>query len=439
MTETRSIVELAKAAREASRKLALASTEVKNSALQAIADALIEEQAAILEANQQDCKEVAELVAKAEMAKPLLDRLKLDAAKLGTMAESVRAVASLDDPVGQTISRTLLDDGLELQKVTCPLGVLAIIFESRPDAVTQISALALKSGNAALLKGGREAARSNQVLLETIWKAIRNFPELTEDALILLTEREQINSLLSLDNLIDLVIPRGSNELVRYIQSNTKIPVLGHAEGLCHIYIDESARLDMALDIVCDAKLQYPAACNAVETILVHSKIAPLFLPELFERLTSQGVELRCCERTKALLDKPDILLATEQDWQTEYCGLIVSIKIVDAVSQAIDHINLYGSGHTDSIITEDRKNAESFLNRVDSAGVYHNASTRFADGFRYGFGAEVGISTNKIHARGPVGLDGLLSYKYKLYGCGQTVSNYSGSQARPFKHKKLV
>jgi glutamate-5-semialdehyde dehydrogenase len=432
------IITVTRQAKAAARRLATVSTEIKDRALLSIASGIEAKSAEILVANREDCAESRVLVQKGEMAQSLLDRLKLDETKISAMADSVRAVAALQDPTGRILTRTLLDDGLELHKVSCPLGVLAVIFESRPDALTQISALALKSGNTAILKGGREAARSNQALYDAITSALTHLDEIPPNVISLLTEREQVNWLLELDQYIDLVIPRGSNDLVRYIQTHTRIPVLGHADGLCHIYIDVSANSDMAIDIVYDAKVSYPAACNAVETVLVHHSAAQRVLPGLLTRLEQAGVEVRACQRTRSLVPEHSIKLATEEDWHTEYCAPIISIRIVDSIDEAIEHINSYGSSHTDAIISEDSGSAELFLNSVDSAGVYHNASTRFADGFRYGFGAEVGISTSKLHARGPVGLEGLVSYKYKLYGCGQLVATYSGPNPRPFKHKRL-
>jgi glutamate-5-semialdehyde dehydrogenase len=438
------IIDIARAAKAASRRLALVNRAVKDRALLSMAARLEAQADEILAANAEDVAESKDLVARGKMAQALLDRLKLDKIKLAGMAAAVRAVATLDDPASRLLARTLLDDGLELHKVSCPLGVLAIIFESRPDAVTQISALALKSGNCAILKGGREATRTNCALARAITAALAEIPEIPPNVISLLTEREQANALLALDEYIDLVIPRGSNELVRYIQTHTRIPVLGHAEGICHIFIDRSANAAMAIDIVYDSKLQYPAACNAVETVLVHAGIAPTILKDLLTRLAQAGVELRACARARALAGaQPELAsaltAASEADWRAEYCAPILSIKIVDSLDEAIEHINRYGSGHTDAIISEDKEAAEIFLNSIDAAGVYHNASTRFADGFRYGFGAEVGISTSKLHARGPVGLDGLVSYKYKLYGQGQLVASYCGANARDFKHQKLA
>jgi len=432
------ISQIAKTAKIASRRLLIANTSVKNQALLAIAQELEKRQDEILAANELDQKEASSLVASGKMAKSLFDRLKLDKVKLAGMIEGVRTVAALDDPTGKILSKTLIDDGLELEKVSCPLGVLLIIFESRPDAVTQISALALKSGNAVILKGGQEAANSNLALVTAIKVALEKFPEIPTSSVNLVTEREQINALLGLDSYVDLVIPRGSNELVRYIQNNTRIPVLGHAEGICHIYIDKDADIEKAINIVYDAKTQYPSACNSVETVLIHQDIAKDVLPKLADRLLAASVELRACLLTKEVLKGLEIKEASLEDWKTEYCNLVLSIKIVNTLDEAIDHISNFGSSHTDSIISENKQTAEIFLNSVDSAGVYHNASTRFADGFRYGFVAEVGISTSKLHARGPVGLEGLVSYKYKLYGSGQIVATYSGVNAREFKHKTL-
>lgn len=424
------IESLARFAKTASRRLAVLPTDVKRRALGAAADRIEADADAILKANAADRADAKEL------AGPLRERLKLDREKLAGMAAGIRAVAALEDPVGRLLSRTLLDDGLRLDKVSCPLGVLAVIFESRPDAVTQISSLALMSGNALILKGGREAARSTAALVASLSKAFEGFPGIPADALAIVTDRAHVDALLALDAFVDLVIPRGSNDLVRYIQGHTKIPVMGHADGVCHVYVDVAADTRMAVDIVADSKLQYPAACNAVETVLVHGRAAPRILPPLVARLREAGTEIRACARTRALL--PDLVPATEDDWGAEYLAPVVAVKMVDSLDEAIEHVNRYGSSHTDAIVTDDAAAAERFLSEVDSAGVYHNASTRFADGFRYGFGAEVGISTSKLHARGPVGLDGLVSYKYKLYGKGQLVASYSGPGARPFRHEKI-
>jgi glutamate-5-semialdehyde dehydrogenase len=373
----------------------------------------------VLQANAEDCARAADLSPAAA------SRLKLDPVKLGEMARGLTAVAALADPLGRVRLHRLLDDDLELTQVTCPLGVLGVVFEARPDALVQIGSLAIKSGNAALLKGGREAARTNELLAEILRQGLAG-AGLPEDAIQLLGGREDV---------VDLLIPRGSSALVRHIQAHTRIPVLGHAEGICHIYLDARADPAKAVAVVRDAKLQYPAACNAVETLLVH-RDADGVLALVAEDLRAGGVELRGCPRACGLL--PWMLPATEADWDTEYGEPILSVRIVDSLDQAIAHIHAHGSGHTEAILTEDPEAAERFLAEVDAAGVYHNASTRFADGYRYGFGAEVGISTSRIHARGPVGLDGLLSSKYLLRGAGHRVADYTGAEPRSFLHRDL-
>ncbi|MBO4378411.1 MAG: glutamate-5-semialdehyde dehydrogenase, partial [Clostridia bacterium] len=312
-----------------------------------------------------------------------------------------------------------LSDGLDLYRVTCPIGVLGIVFESRPDALVQIASLALKSGNAVLLKGGREALGTNEVVFSLIDEAARS-AGVPEGWAHLLRTREDVNDMLSQDGLIDLLIPRGSNAFVRYIMDHTNIPVMGHADGLCHIYVDESADIAQAVRVTTDAKTQAYAVCNAVETLLVHEKIAPDFLPALKAELDTKGVLIKGDEAVRAIIGCES---AAEEDWKTEYLDAILSIKTVSSLDEAIDHINRYGSHHTDAILTQDREKARRFVSRVDSAGTYVNCSTRFADGYRYGFGAEVGISTSKLHARGPVGLEGLCTYKYVLIGNGQTVA----------------
>jgi glutamate-5-semialdehyde dehydrogenase len=345
----------------------------------------------------------------------------------------------LPDPIGAVQIHRELDTGLILQRVTCPLGVLGVIFESRPDAVMQIASLAIKSGNGVILKGGREAIRSCEALVNAICTGLSD-AGIDTDAVQLLTTREETLALLRLDRYIDLIIPRGSNQFVRFIQSNTQIPVLGHADGLCHLYVDAAADVEKAVAIAIDAKTSYPSACNAIETLLVHRAIAPTFLPVLVPALQAHRVELRADRATIDLLPDAAALLqpATETDWVTEYCDLILSIKVVNSLNEAIDHINIYGSRHTEAIVTEDRAVAQAFIAQVDSAGVFHNCSTRFADGFRYGFGAEVGISTQKLPPRGPVGLEGLVTYKYQLTGDGHVSSTYAGEQAKPFTHRDL-
>jgi len=425
------ISEIAAAAGSASIQLAVARTDVKNNALAEIGKALKQHSAEIVSANKEDLV-TAE---KNNLAGPLLKRLKFDEGKIADVCAGIDSLIEIDDPVGKTITATELDKGLELYKVSCPIGVIGVVFESRPDALVQISTLCLKSGNAVLLKGGSEAAKTNRILAETISEASEK-AGLPKGWIQLLETRQDVAQMLALDEYIDLVIPRGSNEFVRYIMDNTNIPVLGHADGICHVYIDSDADLDMAVNITVDSKCQYVAVCNAAETLLVDNKIAGKFLPKVKTALEEKGVELRGCEKTTSIIDvKP----AVEEDWTTEYLDYILSIKIVEGLQKAIEHINHYGSGHTDSIVTADKEKAESFMALVDSANVLWNCSTRFADGFRYGLGAEVGISTNKIHARGPVGLEGLVIYKWKLLGTGQIVADYVGSDAKKkFTHRSL-
>ncbi|MFI5197515.1 MAG: glutamate-5-semialdehyde dehydrogenase [Thermoanaerobaculia bacterium] len=429
---------IARRARLAARRLATLSSETKDLVLRRVADGIDAARDAILEANRADVLEARTTFKEISLSGSLLDRLILDDVKLRAMADGMRAVAELPDPVGRVLARTLLDDGLVLEKVTCPLGILLVIFESRPDAVTQIGSLALKSGNAAVLKGGRESARSTAALLDVFAKALASFPDIPEGALSSVADRAEVDALLALDEHIDLVIPRGGYDLVRHVQASTRIPVLGHAEGVCHVYVDRAADEAMATAIVLDSKLQYPAACNAAETLLVHRDAAARFLVPLLGRLIQAGVEIRACEKTRALAPSLGLAPASEEDWRTEYGGPVLSVKLVESLEEAVEHVNRFGSHHTEAIVTADKAAAEAFLSRVDAAGVFHNASTRFADGYRYGFGAEVGISTSRIHARGPVGLDGLVTYKYVLRGSGQVVATYSGKDARPFRHRKL-
>ena len=428
--------EIAGRAKDAALKLAGQSTDVKNRALQEMADLLRDRRADILAANQQDVQRAAELVASGALSKPLLDRLKLSEDKVLGMAQGVESVAQLPDPVGQTLSAVELDDGLELRQVSCPIGVIGAIFESRPDAVPQIASLCWKSGNAVILKGGTEAQASNRVLVNLLRCRVAAIDPDLADAVQMIETREDVRALLQLEDHIDLFVPRGSNDFVRYIQDNTRVPVLGHADGICHAYVDECADVEQAVAVCYDAKVQYPAVCNAIETVLVHRQIAPTFLTLLAKAYEQAGVEMRGCAATRALL--PGIKPATAADWDTEYLDLIVSIRLVDNLDAAIAHVNRHGSGHTDTIVTADRQAAERFLDGVDAATVMHNASTRFADGFRFGKGAEIGISTNKTHARGPVGLEGLVLYKYRLSGRGHVVADYVGPQAKPFTHRRL-
>lgn len=425
------IQSMAEAARNASRRLATTSSELRSAVLLRLADELERDGSTILSANAEDVR-----VAGNTIDAPTRQRLQLDAPKLAAMAQGVRAVAALPDPLHRVQLRRLLDDGLELTRVACPLGVLCVVFESRPDALIQISALALKSGNAVLLKGGSEARGSNAALLAVVQRALRD-SGLPEAAVQGLPDRAAVAALLQRPDLVDLVIPRGSNALVQSIQASTRIPVLGHADGVCHMFLDEAADTAMAVALVRDSKLQYPAACNAVETVLIHRQAAARLLPALVADLVPRGVELRGCPSCLALI--PSLGKATEADWDAEYGAPILALKVVEDLDAALAHIRAHGSGHTEAIVTEDATAAGRFLDEVDAAGVFHNASTRFADGFRYGFGAEVGISTGRIHARGPVGLEGLLSYRYLLRGSGQRVEDYAGPSAKPFKHLDLA
>ena len=427
---------LAQAAKQAARCIASASIEQRDRALEEVARALERSAPEILEANAQDLAEAEPAQSRGELSKALVDRLKLSSRKLQSMIEGVRAVIALPDPIGRVLDRVELDDGLELEKVSCPLGVLAVIFEARPDAVTQITSLAIKSANAVVLKPGREVERTARVIVESIRAALRS--QLVPEAVVTnIEQRAEVRELLKFDDLIDLVIPRGGYDLVRYVQSNTRIPVLGHSEGVCHIYVDSAADFDMALNIIDDAKTDYPAVCNAVETVLVDQAIAEKFLPLLAARMQEKGVRLRGCPQSVSAIHEVPVDPVGENEWHTEYGDLILALKVVRGVNEAIDHIQRFGSAHTDAIVTNDIGTARAFLQQVDSAGVFHNASTRFADGYRYGFGAEVGISTSRLHARGPVGLDGLTTYKYVLRGHGQVVHDYRGPNARPFLHRR--
>jgi glutamate-5-semialdehyde dehydrogenase len=430
-TLTQPLTVLAHQTREAARHLAVLPTADRNQALEAIALALEAATPVILAANAADCQTALD----EGLAKPLYGRLKLDAAKLQGAIAGVRDVARLADPVGIRQIHRELDEGLVLQRITCPLGVVGVIFESRPDALVQIATLAVKSGNGVILKGGREAVRSCEALTQAIHQGLQQ-AGIDSAVVRLLTTREETLELLHLEQDVDLIIPRGSNSFVRFVQDNTRIPVLGHAEGICHLYVDRSAKIDDAIAIALDSKTQYPSACNAIETLLVHEAIVPEFLPKVAAVLQSAEVELRGDERSREFINiKP----ATAEDWETEYSDLILSIKVVNDLEDAIAHINQYGSRHTEAIVTEDNQAAALFTAQVDAAGVFHNCSTRFSDGFRYGFGAEVGISTQKMPPRGPVGLEGLVTYKYQVTGKGHVVSSYSGETGKAFTHQDLT
>ena len=425
-----SLLETAQHTRTSARHLATLPSEVRNRALNAIAEALTANAAEILAANQADWAAAQA----AGITPALAARLKLDQTKLQGAIAGVRDVAQLPDPIGAVQIHRQLDTGLILKRITCPLGVLGVIFEARPDAVVQISSLAIKSGNGVILKGGKEAIHSCAALVRSIQQGLAQ-TEIDPAVVQLLTTREETLELLKLDRDVDLIIPRGSNSFVRFVQDNTRIPVLGHAEGICHLYVDKAAAVDQAVAIAVDAKTQYPAACNAIETLLVHQEIAPTFLPQVAKVMQANQVQLRGDDRSQAILS---IAAATEADWAMEYSDLMLAIKVVDSLEAAIDHINTHGSRHTEAIVTADSQAAATFLAQVDAAGVYHNCSTRFADGFRYGFGAEVGISTQKMPPRGPVGLEGLVTYKYHLVGQGQIAATYAGPDAQPFNHQDL-
>jgi len=424
--------EVAGRAKRASFGLAAIPLAVRNQALGQIAEELERRKSEISLANQQDIEEAK----RNNLASPLLKRLRYDSTKLDESIMQIRSLIDQEDPIGRVLARTELDDGLVLEKVTCPIGVIGIVFESRPDALVQISTLCLKSGNAVLLKGGSEAKRTNEALAKAINEAITEVDSRFKGSVHLLSTREEFRSLLALDGLVDLIIPRGSNELVRSIQETTKIPVLGHAAGICHTYVHEDANIALAVNVCLDAKVQYPAVCNAMETLLVNRRIAKEFLPSMASEYARAGVELRGDRLTRDIIEATE---AKEEDWATEYNDLILSIKVVQSLDEAIEHINRYGSHHTDAIIAQSREAAERFMGLVDSASVMWNCSTRFADGYRYGLGAEVGISTNKTHARGPVGLEGLTIYKWKLRGSGQIVADYVGMDAKAFTHRRLL
>ena len=421
---------LAENAKKASIALSGVSSQQKNDALNRIVQELYSNKDRIFKANEEDIKRsTAE-----NLAMPLIKRLRFDDEKLNGVIDGIKSLIDLEDPIGKTLFATELDEGLELFRVSCPIGLIGIIFESRPDALVQISTLCLKSGNAVMLKGGREALLTNRCLYEIIASATME-AGLPANWINLLENRDEISEMLKLDKSVDLIIPRGSNEFVRYIMDNSRIPVLGHADGICHCYIDKDADIQRAVNITVDSKTQYVAVCNALETLLVHKDIAAEILPTLKEVLEKKNVEIRGCEKTRMIID---CIPATEEDWRTEYLDYILSIKVVESIDEAIEHINTYGSGHTDTIVSKNKENIGKFLEYVDSGDVFANCSTRFSDGFRYGFGAEVGISTNKIHARGPVGLDGLVTYKYKLIGDGHIVADYAENRKK-FTHRPIT
>ena len=423
------IKEIARQVKLDSFKMGSLSEEIRNKALKAVSDSLLAKKAEIMAENDKDMKAAEQ----SGIAAPVLKRLKFDEAKLADVLDGIKSLLGLPDPLFKTLISRQLDEGLELYKVTCPIGVIGVIFEARPDALVQIATLCLKSGNCVILKGGSEAIRTNRILFEIIKEAVSG-EGIPLGFITLFETRDAVGEILKCDDSIDLIIPRGSNEFVQYIMANTKIPVMGHADGICHIYVDKEADTDMAVRIIVDAKTQYVAACNAVETLLVHEGAAARVLPALYEALKAKHVVVKGTEAVASIIDCEK---ADASDFETEYLDYILSVKIVKDIDEAIDHVNRFGSHHTDSIITNDSSAAEKFMLYVDSAGVYHNCSTRFADGFRYGFGAEVGISTGKLHARGPVGLDGLTTYKYKLFGKGHIVDDYATGKRR-FNFKEI-
>lgn len=434
---TAEISEAAARARHAAQLLVTTTEQVRNSALEAIARALKGSRDRIEAANAEDLQAAEAMVANGELEQPLVRRLNISGGKFAGTVEMVRSVAGQPDPLGMTQAATELADSLELYRVSVPIGVLGVIFESRPDALVQIVSLCLKSGNAVLLKGGKEALRTNQALAEVITTATAGIAGIPDGWMTLLETREDVRALLDQDESVDLIIPRGGNDFVRYIMDNTRIPVMGHADGVCHVYVDRAADLDKAVRVVVDSKTQYVAVCNAVETLLVHQEIAETFLSTVYEALSAKGVQIRGDERTRGLISG-NVAVATDADWGHEYLDLVLAVRIVDTLEDAVDHINHYGSHHTDAIVTEDGVAAGRFMGAVDSASVAHNASTRFADGFRYGLGAEVGISTNRLHSRGPVGLEGLTIYKFMLIGDGHTVDDFEGNQPRDYVHRPL-
>ena len=414
--------------KESSYRLAAVDAEVRNKVLHKAAASLRENAELIVTENKKDLDNAEAQ----KLASALVKRLAITEAKLEQMAAGLESLAALADPLGRRSLHRELDNGLVLERVSVPIGLIGVIFESRPDALVQIAGLCIKSGNSVILKGGSEALNSNRILSELIIKAAVSVSDDLKDTILLVESREEISELLELDQYIDLMIPRGSNALVRHIMDNTKIPVMGHSDGICHMFVDEQHDTEQSLELIRDAKCQYPAVCNAIETLLVHAKAAEKIIPLLPGKMPD--VKLLGDEETCRLID---VERASEEDWDTEYNELILSVKVVSGVEEAVSFINLHGSHHTDCILTTNQKNADYFMANVDSSSVMKNCSTRFADGFRYGFGAEVGISTGKIHSRGPVGLEGLTIYKYYLNGDGHTVKPYADGE-KEFTHKDL-
>ncbi|KAJ5733354.1 gamma-glutamyl phosphate reductase [Penicillium malachiteum] len=443
-------IDVARSASLASRQLAVLSNEARNEALTALHQALDQNRSTILAANARDLEAATRAAESGDLNHSVLKRLDLSRpGKYEDMLEGILSVRDLEDPVGKITLQTLLDEGLTLERVSCPIGVLLIIFEARPEVIANIAALAIKSGNAAILKGGKESMESFVAIANAVSDAIAS-SSVPVSSIQLVKTRDAVSSLLEQDSLIDLVIPRGSNELVRFVKENTKIPVLGHADGLCSAYIHSDAKLETAVKVIVDAKTDYPAACNALETLLVHEDVLDTIFPAVAKALIAKGVSLRCDEASKTVLGKtlsPDQIAkvqpATEADYNTEFLDLVLAVKVIPAANSAVEtaiaHINAHSSKHTEVVLTESREVANMFMSGIDSAGVYWNASSRFADGMRYGFGTEVGISTNKIHSRGPVGLEGLTIYKYLIRGNGHVAGDYhDGPGGKKYIHSTM-
>lgn len=429
------LIDLVKNAKDSTYKLQSLSTDIKNKALLEIADKLEQNKNIIFEANKKDLEYAKKLLDENKISLSMFNRLKLDENKMIDIISGIKDVVKLEDPINKVLLETELDDNLLLKKISCPIGLIAVIFEARPDVISQISSLCIKSSNAVILKGGAEGENTNKAIFNIINETLESIEDFPKNYVNLVFTRDDIKELLSMDKYVDLIIPRGGNSLVQYIKSNTNIPVLGHADGICHLYIDESANQEKALKICLDSKSQYPSACNAVETILINKNIANEYLPKLYNLFKENNIKMNGCEEVRKILNQSDI--GEVKEWHLEYGDKEASLKIVENTEEAYNHINKYGSHHTDSIVSENKDNIEKFMTYVDSANVYANTSTRFSDGFRYGFGAEVGISTNKTHARGPVGLEGLTIYKYKLFGNYQIVDDYV-SHRSSFKHKRI-
>lgn len=432
-----SVTEQARNMKVVAPRMAASSLDQRNAALKAIEEGLRANAQQIFLANKEDLDAARESGVAATVQK----RLRYDEKKMSESLAQLEGLRGLPDPIGRVLLRRELDEGLVLTRVSCPIGVIGVIFEARPDALVQVASLCVKSGNCAILKGGRETANTNRVLFKVVHDAVVS-AGLPCDCLALAESHAQIDELLGCDDYVDLLIPRGSNKFVRYIMDHTNIPVMGHSSGVCHVYVDGAANQDMAVNVVVDAKTQYPAVCNAAETLLVQRSIAAEFLPRVALGLAQHGARLRGTAEVAALLAStqgiPEVEVMGDDEFGTEYGDYVMSCAIVDDVRQAVEHINHWGSHHTDAIVTDDDAAAEYFMSMVDSAGVYRNCSTRFADGFRYGFGAEVGISTGKLHARGPVGLEGLETYKYRLVGHGDVVADFADGR-RSFHFRDLA